>query len=104
MREDKSSFVLTIQIPRQLQRANALHRVCEDANRPEQIGKAKLARSENGPARDAELVIAARTLELAARRDAVSVQAAQRGQTGSPSVSVQRSLQNVSYALSSPMA
>jgi hypothetical protein len=71
MGEHEGGLVLAVQIAGKLQGADAFHRVRKDSDGREQIGETHLARGEDGPARDAVLVIAAGALEFATRGDAI---------------------------------
>lgn len=76
VKQHESGFVLNVQIAACLKRTNALRAIHEDDHGGQQIGEGQLARSEDRPAGDAELVIAVNALELAAGADAVGLGAA----------------------------
>jgi hypothetical protein len=68
MRHDKRRLILAIQVPAQLQGAMTLRAVDENRNRQKVVADRKLAAGENGPAGNAELVIAGFALEQLAGR------------------------------------
>jgi hypothetical protein len=72
----EGGLVLAVDVPRHLQRADALRAVHEDADRRQKVNEGHLAGSEDRPAGYAELVQAFTAFELAARGDLVGVQAA----------------------------
>ena len=76
MSENKGCLVLAVEIAGELKHGHALHRVGKDHNRGKEVNEGHLTAGEYRPACDAELMRASLALELAARRDRVSVQSA----------------------------
>ena len=58
MRQDERRLVLHVQVTPELQGADALHRIHEDGGGGEVVADRELAAGEDGPAGDAELVVA----------------------------------------------
>ncbi len=67
--------MLHVQIPRELDRGQALGGVHEQADRPEKIDEGQLARGEDGAGGDAELPVTGRALEPASSAQIVDVEA-----------------------------
>lgn len=93
--QHESRLGLNVQIAAQLERREPLGGVRHDAESGQNVGKAQLAAMEKCPAGDAVLSVAVGALEATAGRDPVGAKRAALGQTGSPSVPGQRSLQKV---------
>src|SRR6266508_685008 len=71
----ESGFGLAVEIAGELQRADTLRRVHDNADRRQQIDKRHFARRENRSAGHRKLFAASRALEAAARGDLVRVKA-----------------------------
>lgn len=74
--QDEGGLVLAVQIARELEGADPLRRVDEDADRRQQVDEGHLARGEDRARGRRELLAAGAALPLAAGRDEVGVAAA----------------------------
>lgn len=73
--EDERRLLLAVEVAGHLEAGDALHGIGEDADRGQEVDERHLPGGENRPARDRKLMKASDALELAARGDAVALDA-----------------------------